>query len=1103
MGLDLAANTQLLILVALALAALLGLAWSAARSPFLARLAARNARRRPLRSGLIVFGLMLATTFISGALVLDDTIVLAVKQVAVYSLGRVDEEVVGSGSGLALYPARYDMYVHSALYQDRRVAGIARALAVPDLLVVDESTAQVRGNVLGVGLDPSGGGTLADFHLLDGRPAAPLDTLGPDEIYLNRGAARLLDASPGDTLDLYSSFAPGKRFRFVLRDVVTGGVLAQLPSALAPLSTLQTLLSAPGEINRIYIANTGDGLSGVVYSAALAKTVSEAVPPGLKVRQIKRQGVDYALGAEQLFGRILALYTLFALAIGLLLIFLIFALLAAERRTEIGAARALGMHRIQAARLLLLEGGGYGILACVLGAAAGAALGALIVQAVAPSVAQFGLPLRVDIEPLRLVAAFCLGLLFTLGAVTAAVWTVTRVNVAAALRGLPEPPKVEPSLLALLRDVLGRGPARPSGAIETLRASRRLLWGLCLRGMIPLAASALFLALAAARHDTLAVELAVSAAIASLALLLRWATRTIGFRVLVRPKRTDAIHAAMRMRHATDRIAALVTGVALVAQWSLPFSMLRRFGLPATGGVELFFISGMMLVAGTVLALAPNLDLLLAPLRALVRRSRRRRVATYIALVYPSHQRLRSGLTIAMFSLVTLTMVVMACVAASTTQRYGNVAEQSAGYDIIGQPLFKSAGDVAQVTAAIHAGAPAAGADLAAVSRAQPLPLIMLQPGVPGTRWGVYPAAAISGAFLDGEGLPLVARAPQYPSDAALWSAVRTQPGLAVIDLAALDIPDLERLGISTSPSLSVENFVAPPIASGLLGLASLEALLGQGAALQAQNAVPPDVRKIISDPSQISAYALHLSGVVTGPGTIAPTPLWIADPRGGPPTEITVVGIVDNVHGQRFGLLASADTFTPVEQTLAPFAGDFYFFKLHPGSPVHSDALAIGSALLADGFQTTVIADALIDENAPQVFASRVLSGLVALALLVGMVALAVTGTRAVVERRQQIGVLRALGFQRRGASALFAVEAVVIALVGAGVGLALGLALARNVVAVSLFAQFQAGLTLVVPWLQLASICLLSVVVAVLAALAPAAQAARVAPADALRYE
>jgi putative ABC transport system permease protein len=121
----------------------------------------------------------------------------------------------------------------------------------------------------------------------------------------------------------------------------------------------------------------------------------------------------------------------------------------------------------------------------------------------------------------------------------------------------------------------------------------------------------------------------------------------------------------------------------------------------------------------------------------------------------------------------------------------------------------------------------------------------------------------------------------------------------------------------------------------------------------------------------------------------------------------------------------------------------------------------------------------------------------------LVGAAALAVTGSRAVVERRQQIGMLRALGFRRSHVQLLFLIEALLIGIVGTALGVALGLLLCRNIFAVDFFAQYQSGLDLVVPWNQLILLCIAAVSATLLAAVIPVWQAGRIAPADALRYE
>jgi putative ABC transport system permease protein len=252
-----------------------------------------------------------------------------------------------------------------------------------------------------------------------------------------------------------------------------------------------------------------------------------------------------------------------------------------------------------------------------------------------------------------------------------------------------------------------------------------------------------------------------------------------------------------------------------------------------------------------------------------------------------------------------------------------------------------------------------------------------------------------------------------------------------------------------------------------------------------------------------VSQYHTSLRDIALGPGTIAPTTLWVGDLRGESITRVRVIGVVNNVHAQIYGLLGSSATFAPIERGLAPFGNEYFYFGVRPGVDAHSEAYALGSALLENGFETTVLQDVLLNVNGPQVFISRVLVGLVGLTLLVGMAALAVTGSRAVVERRQQIGMLRALGFRRSHVQVMFFIESLLIGVVSAGLGLTLGLILCRNLFAVDFFAAITTNLTLIVPWEELALICGAAIAASAIAALIPAWQAGRIAPADALRYE
>jgi putative ABC transport system permease protein len=120
-----------------------------------------------------------------------------------------------------------------------------------------------------------------------------------------------------------------------------------------------------------------------------------------------------------------------------------------------------------------------------------------------------------------------------------------------------------------------------------------------------------------------------------------------------------------------------------------------------------------------------------------------------------------------------------------------------------------------------------------------------------------------------------------------------------------------------------------------------------------------------------------------------------------------------------------------------------------------------------------------------------------------VGVTALGVISARAVVERRQQIGVLRAIGFRKSMVQLAFLIESSFIAVTAILVGTGLGLAVAFNVVDEYARQPSMENLGLSVPWLTLAVIFVLVYLVAMLTTLAPARRASRIFPAEALRYQ
>jgi len=128
-------------------------------------------------------------------------------------------------------------------------------------------------------------------------------------------------------------------------------------------------------------------------------------------------------------------------------------------------------------------------------------------------------------------------------------------------------------------------------------------------------------------------------------------------------------------------------------------------------------------------------------------------------------------------------------------------------------------------------------------------------------------------------------------------------------------------------------------------------------------------------------------------------------------------------------------------------------------------------------------------------------------LALAVASLGIINTLVMAILERRREIGVLKALGAADRDVRRLFFAEAGVMGLAGGALGVFLGWAIGKIInfgINIYLHSQnLQPEKVWFVPWWLVGAAIGFSVVVSLAAGLYPAARAARLDPVQALRYE
>ncbi|MFF4400813.1 ABC transporter permease [Streptomyces sp. NPDC001480] len=130
-----------------------------------------------------------------------------------------------------------------------------------------------------------------------------------------------------------------------------------------------------------------------------------------------------------------------------------------------------------------------------------------------------------------------------------------------------------------------------------------------------------------------------------------------------------------------------------------------------------------------------------------------------------------------------------------------------------------------------------------------------------------------------------------------------------------------------------------------------------------------------------------------------------------------------------------------------------------------------------------------------------NMLYGLLAMAVIVAVLGVINTLAMSVFERSQEIGMLRAIGLDRKAVKRMVRLESLVISLFGAVLGIGLGVFFGWA--AGELLGTKMATYELVVPWGRIAFFLLLAATVGVLAALWPARRAARLNMLTAIKSE
>jgi putative ABC transport system permease protein len=970
----------------------------ALRNPVLVRIALRNVVRRRGRSALIVVGLMLGTAIIAAALTTGDTMSHTIRAGAVKALGQTDELVsargaqssaasnLGAATGVRYLDARVARLVEARLRGTGLADGVTPAIA-EDVAVQDPARRQNEPRVTLFAADPA---RMRGFGTIQGSGGAvTLAQLRPGEIYLNAHAADELNARRGDRVLLFAGSRVGGGRYAVVRDVVRydgGGTTAS--GALMGLAAAQTLLGVPERAKYVLVSNAGGAESGAARSDAVVRRLAPVLAPlRLEAKASKADALRDADKAGSAFMGFFTTFGSFSIAAGILLIFLIFVMLAAERRSELGIARAVGTRRGHLVLLFTFEGAAYDLVAALAGALLGALVAYGMVALMAKALGSQGFDVHYAVTLRSLLVAYALGALLTLVVVALSAWRVSRMTVATAIRNLPEP-----------------------GIPRRRRRLALTLGGLVLGGLMTVSGAA------AAQATPLMLGLSL---------------------VLI------ALVPLVELAGVPERAAFTGAGLAVVVLWMLPWSVWEAVFGKLAMNFGVWIAGGLIVVVGAVWIIMYNAHLLSAAAVGVLGRWRSLAPMLRTSMAYPLSAKLRSGITLAMFTLVVFTLVTGTTSSGSFTHAFQDVKAYGGGFDV--RATSSPAAPIDDMHTALNATPSVRPRDFTVVASQSALPVDARQVGT-GRRYEAYPLRGLDASYLAHTTYGMAATARGYGSARAVWRAIATHRNLAVVD--NLVVPRRQNFSFNAVPS------------------------------------------------------KFKLTGFYVDDGTFAPIPLLVRDPQTGRRVRLTVIGVLaETVPIDMAGIWTSqASAATAFPGRVRP---TMHWFAVRHGVSPAAAAKRIESAFLRSGMQADAVRKLLNDVVRSSLTFNRLIQGFMALGLIVGVAALGVISARAVVERRQQIGVMRAIGFRRRMVQVSFLLESSFVALTAIVVGTGLGLLLANNIVVDERKQPSWHHLTLVVPWVNLGIIFAAVYAVALLATWAPARRASRIRPAEALRYE
>jgi putative ABC transport system permease protein len=249
-------------------------------------------------------------------------------------------------------------------------------VAVPVIEATVETKIPGQGSILILGVDLTGDRSLRDYELQDADDAIIDDPLvflaQPDSLMVTKEFAERNKLEVNSKIPLLT--VDGEK-RFTVRGIMRSAGLAQAFGgnlAVMDIYAAQHELGRGRRFDRIDL-RANDGVTVDQCQAA----IKTALGPSFEVEPPSSRGRHFE-ALLQSYSSAMTISSLFALIVGMFIIYNSFAIAVTQRRSEIGILRALGATRGQIQRLFFLESIAAGVVGSASGAGVGIAMASVI-----------------------------------------------------------------------------------------------------------------------------------------------------------------------------------------------------------------------------------------------------------------------------------------------------------------------------------------------------------------------------------------------------------------------------------------------------------------------------------------------------------------------------------------------------------------------------------------------------------------------------------------------------------------------------------------------------------------------------------------------------